>query len=724
MTRSTVSIFLAYAEEDREQKECLVSLLRSRDRAEVIIQLLDYSQNHPGTWKQQLDRYVLQAQIALLFLSDHFIRSKHCRSEVDALNVRPIPPVLVPIHVKECNWHEHFPALQKYEFPLKQGVVCDQSDLEAGWRAVADFVETAIAKESKPLRRLEGASADSIRRAVASGTFTPLLGTACTKLGENLRSARPELERRLEWLLGALGGKRERQYVVSLLAAKLPGGRGLSPTRYRGNDRRVRHLIDLQACLVRLGLQAGEILVQALSSQLCCIDGIGAHSVALDLVKESQSARLRSLCFAAVSHAAALEETPEPDRPELGLGIPGIKNQLVWLTWSLFFPNLEEGDDDDCREWSLRYPFDSSFRFRPSVRQPRLYVAQLEWLAKLLWHTLRHDTPMYPGDDELAFQLAVCMNETFLPRTKSVGEVALLAREAEVERSVIGWYRETHSAASRLAGEPRGLTEAVVRALANRPREMDSTSPPKIKNAARHLALAIDMNLDSELVNAFRRRHLACSSLFPVTVSFKRSRRPHSQPDWLLVMTAGADSQARLLGSDATSAAALKSRIPGPLVVKLRGAPLEEVPAAGEIDFGKAAYLRDASKVEVRHRLILSDYDAGVGLFSIADLEIIPTGVKDLLREPGRTLCFIGYSVEDLSGRLRFLQQMPSDDRSSNVLVVIENPRDPITYAFLRQWRAEMVALGLDKVAAVIHGAKGLPKLPATAKGSSLTNKV
>jgi hypothetical protein len=721
MTRSTVSIFLAYAEEDREEKERLVSLLRARDRAEVSIQLLDYNQNHPGSWKQQLDRYVRQAQIALLLLSEDFILSTHCRSEVDALVIRPTPPVLIPIHVKDCNWRDHFPALQQFEFPLKQGVVCNQSDLEAGWRVVADFVETEIAKQSNPLRRPEGGSADSIRWAVASGAFTPLLGTACTKLGENLRRARPELERRLEWLLGAMRGKRERQYVVSLRAAKLPGGRNLSPTRYRGNDRRVRLLIDLQSCLVRLGLQAGEILVQALSSQPCCIDGIGAHSVALGLVEESQSARLRSLCFAAANQAAALEDAPELDRPELGLGILGIRNQLVWLTWSLFSLDLLDGVDEDCRKWSLRYPLDSPFR--PSVREPRLYVAQLEWLAKLLWHTLRYDALMYPGDDELAFQLAVCMNEIFLPRTKSVGEVTLLAREAEVERSVIGWYSAIHAAGSRLAGEPRGLTEAVARALAHRPREMDPTSPPKIKNAARHLAVAVDMNLDSELVNTFRRRDLACSLLFPVTVSFRRSRRSKSEHDWLLLMTAGAGPQARLLGNDTTSAAALKARVPGPLVVKLRGAPLEEVPAAGEIDLGAAAYLRDASRVEVRHRLILSDYDAGVGLFSIAEAETLPMGVRDLLLEPGRTLCFIGYSVEDLSGRLRFLQQMPSDDRSSDVLVVIEDPRDPITYAFLRQWRAEMVALGLDKVAAVIHGTKGLPELPATAKGSSLTSR-
>jgi len=716
MAKQGITVFISYASNDALYKDALIRVLQ-RDGPEPTPRVLTDDRLHAGEWSRQLHDYIRQADIGVLLLSDDFIDSGPCKDEMQALMSRSSAITIVPVVVKKCAWKGALPQLDTFEMPLRRVPVTEyQGGPEEAWQRIGEFIAlaaTLVPEEGNDSPLLELLTdRNAVDLAVRRGVFSPILGPSSHSIRENQEPAFPDLRLRLQWLLGSLDTRLEVSYVQSIVESKIPSviTPGLRALRYLDGNWR-KSLVDLQVGLVRAGVEAARLFGCAMAAEAKGFTDL--ESFAVDIEQPGcDRTPLRTLLMDATRLAAVLETSPglSPEPRELGLGASGIKQQLARLTWAIFFLDLLR--EPDASDWRAGFPMEEGVHVVPADK-PTLSLSQLEWLGDLVWHTLRFDIPMYPSPDDLAFQLAVCALDLPPPRRKPVGAVALLARE-EDRAELIGTWLAGYSGRSQDSSAPRnGFYYALCRALTvKRPDRaapaVDGaplSSSKKIELGATVNPLAINTNFDIELERELRRRRCEFCVLLPIYVEFVRSGKPpRRRPDWVLI-TEAPEKRAPLLLGDSERKPLLSAvrELAVPIIVKLNGSPLHSLEGLGELRTEHASYLRNATVSRLMHRIVLSDYDFLRELVGGGG-DSLPAGLRDLLGQEGRTLCFLGYPVTDSNSRLRLYEHVRGEQRPSEVMLV-ESPADALQQAFLASVRVRFVKLGIDEVAKVIHAA-------------------
>jgi hypothetical protein len=349
------------------------------------------------------------------------------------------------------------------------------------------------------------------------------------------------------------------------------------------------------------------------------------------------SAFYRSLEVAITAAEQAEREAVRRDWADLGLGAGAIQNQLIGFRQILF------GVADHS-----------------SGRQA-LTLPDLVWLGGLLWHVLRFDLPYYPTSAELAFQVA-------LEAQAGVGydrELPSLAQAAQMIADpltcITRWFAfyATNKTQSRLYNTlaewllltfNQRRTAAAVRRLA----------PPAPVILTTNYDRAIESALDEKLSSyhvlipvthiRWRRGTEPAGMLHEQIWLLKTMHRDNNSRKWVVRWNYGGCSSPRQRGnleaSDPHNTVDLRNLV-GPLVIKLHGSPLEDLPEAKIEDlWEKLTHVDD--DFQYQHRIVISEADY------LRDLrDDLPDQIKGILSEGNRVLVFLGQSIADWNIRMR-----------------------------------------------------------------------
>lgn len=324
------------------------------------------------------------------------------------------------------------------------------------------------------------------------------------------------------------------------------------------------------------------------------------------------------------------------DWSDLGLGAGAIQDQLTGFRNALF----------GCAE---------------SVGKPSLTLPDLVWLGHLLWHVLRFDLRYYPTSAELAFQLSLHSNpgigNAYDREVPSLAQAAQMV--ADPLKHLTRWftYYNTNKTPSHLYNT---LAEWLVLTF-NRHR---TTAATRGKLAV-PLPVILTTNYDRAIENALDAKHSSYHVLIPISYIFipkdanrsKENRhsiwllksRYRENKQWVTRWNYGGCANARFVRSDIENANLRKTlqRVEGPLVIKLHGSPLESLPDSKVGDLPETLSEVD-DDYRYEHRIVISESDY------LRDLrDDLPDQIRDLLSDGNRVLVFMGQSIADWNIRVR-----------------------------------------------------------------------
>lgn len=715
-----VKIFVSYARDDEKHKERFITHLESLNLHGADHHAIsDGDINAGAKWRQWLDREMKDSDIGVLLLSPDFLSSEYCKYEAEALS-RELPDgQVVPILVRDCAW-EDVPQLAELNLANREPVSA-AADPDTAWKRIAARIRRpyreAYARTNRgtsgpivgSLAAETGESkhllADALRE--GGGVFTPLLGPG-THEPENLERALDHVKERLERLLQTLSDSEARIYTEAVVEANLTGVKVHSTRGEGSTEPWAGDFVTFQAALSELGARANSVFVKAMIEEHIPVIDIRALKVP---IKDRDAAiQLRRLFFAATRKATELLEKNPVLRQESargGLGAPGIREQLVALTWIVFRPQLGDQRDDECQEWidgvggavfndvvnKMKLPYDRRQEY------PILALAHVEWLGDLLWHTFRFEAPIYPNPAELAFQISVCSRQFTPPRREAVGTVASVANLKNLVDRIESWLKRYSSKTTANGGCYRDLASALCHKPPAQPPGVGSGSSAEAINKHEVLwPIAITTNFDNDLEQVLSRAQKSFHVIFPVYI---QRGEELVGTDWMLRGEMWVDGELdplewQVLGD--SSLTDLVETFEGPLIVKLHGSPLTRIRDRSVRDSGG----QRMTGYQFVHRLIISDIDFFREM--VSEMRSWPNGLTDILYRSRRTLCFLGYSLADVNNRLRLYDQVyRREQRRTDRVFVIDHPEDPIYAGFLKRMEATPVAMTLNDVIRLIR---------------------
>lgn len=717
MRKRKVPLFLSYCHDDAADRQVFGELLASKP-----VELLVYDCNRrSGPWKQEIQNYIERARIAVFLITPAFIRSGYCSWEWKKALEEKDRLRLIPVLLEGKKLSSPlFPRLEDFHFPLLKAPVKEEIDPGKAWQKVVDFIggEAQIILSRSSRGELEKESYEVLLDALGKGLFTPVLGSECHPLTEEFEEARLFLELRLQWLLSQELSSQDESYLRSVILSNVRGMDFSWQVRQSCDDLEWRRdLVKLQAAITRAGAEASRLFMKALNTgdpNLTDLD-----SVKVDLrptvpkaksVKPNKPARrLRELLVESAMLAADLEQKWSSKTDPLGLGIKGIRRHLVWLTWAIFcleFQDAEQDLDERTEKWCEDHSIED-LSPRPRPEPPQLELWHLHWLADLLWHTLRFESPLYPSPKDLAFYFGLCCGRATLPRRISLERAALFASDEErvtlVCSALRGYASRRDASGSSSQRLFRCLTRATLFGLREREIEHASEASMPSWKAWRRVSTAskphviINVNFDMELERELLNAEESFAVLMPVRVQYRQLGEVFSHNDWLLTLRIAdrKENEWLLWGDlDESTVQLVRDRLPGPLIMKVCGSPLQELPKALEkISIANARYVNEATIEGLKHRLIVSEIDLVT--------HFVPRGWRSLLAARSRVLCFIGHSTADLASQLQW-HEFSKDDWGQPKLLAVEPPADQAQLAFYELAKAELLHLDIDTLPKII----------------------
>lgn len=728
-----MTIFISYAHEDEPHLEGFFRQLRGLRAIEGSFQTVSDHDIPPGSpWENWLQERIENVEGGVLLISSAFFASRWCENEAMALYSRLQPERILPVLVRSCLWEE-VGWLRRYQLVNKHPVLTTGQDPDQRWTEIVGRILEA--QKKWPLVAAQGALApdgrsdevvgiNTLEEALTNGGgIAFFLGPGIHEMQGDTPAADP-LRARLDQLTDHLSQEGPIHYLRTIVEEKLPGVMNRQPAALLPNESWRQDLVAFQASLARLGSAASRLVAKTLYQRHMALANISSLVLSLEHQDETpeeieERTHLRNLFFTACKQIAILDRSSSLDRisNDIGLGVQGIFEQMMALTYVAFGRDLESSQDEQCEEWHHLFRRQISGDKRPTIMQLRLgrgrrflALTHLEWLGDLLWHTLRFDTPLYPRPNDLAFQLSVCSFPFTPPRRETVGTIASLALPALVDK-VRAWLE-------RSGTDQHEIYRAVARGLCDAWSRRQRLAEP----VGNPVPLAVTTNFDNELELILRAARISHHVLFPVHLLRRTSPTqgasmpPDEREDWMLYTEVwGEDREIpRTRSWEVLGRNELKTQhFHGPLLVKLYGSPLtkideELVRVDGSPNPGK--------RFEFSHRLIVSDLD----LLAVMVKEWWPDGLANLLfGQPNRLICFLGYSPADVDSRLRLFEhvrqyeksqvrsgaasQRGSRDSRSGPIVVMSPPEDLVYRKYLISMRTQVLLEDLDKICAVIR---------------------
>ncbi|MCP4546713.1 MAG: toll/interleukin-1 receptor domain-containing protein [bacterium] len=686
-------VFISHSSKDRRYMEELRDRLNKRKRPGLNVEIFTDQNIEPGeNWYETLREELADSDICVFLMSENFVNAPWAPIELDrviergGLSTRPLP-----FNITSCNWINSYPRLR--EFQSVTDILEKADDKEGVWNAWVDAIFRAANKcdagrdsisEDIPLE-------DAIRTGVERGTFTPLLGPFCFELKDNRARAKEFLINRIHRLLRhdemqgdanqGDANQQVRDYVLSIFKAYYPDvpNRDLIPPRRtslgRGpEDRWTDALTSFQVSLAHVGFEACQIIASELKRSPVGLVSLRSADM---YPSEGHMGNMKDSLDDAVQKATELVEVQKEmlnkeSEARCGsfvrmLKVPAIKRQLKATALSILGSLLSD-------EWGTA-----------NASKPKLSTVHLEWISDLLWYTIRFDAPMYPTDYELAFQLTFASTTgqyTHRPHREPLGTVGYYARTRTGISEISRWFKH-YANGSALQSE---FYVTTARALCH-----------SIGKGSGELPIAISTNFDNDLEQILRSRNHPFSTLVPVYIG--AGSIESSDQYWLLCVADGKKptnednpyTSWRLLGAS-SGTKKLEGFAKGPLIVRLHGAPMIDLPAMEDVDIRSVPDMTSPRKKVINHRLILWDYDI---LDWLTDTNSWPSALRKLLAS--RLLFFLGYRLKDADNRLKIFDQTRPGKTSDGTetqrsIYLIDHQRvDSIHKTYLRRPRMEPV---------------------------------
>lgn len=317
----------------------------------------------------------------------------------------------------------------------------------------------------------------------------------------------------------------------------------------------------------------------------------------------------------------------------------------------------------------------------------------VEWLANLVWHSLRFDLPIYPSSEDLAFQLALLdrrrpEDSAHIARPK----LSLATQDADHPERVaeaLSWVVEATMAPEGLSATGHRLFAAIAEVLRGHALtwraglHSDSRGPSgmngangdePLDDAHEFVPVAVSTSFDQHMERALLALpgRMRVSIFAPVLV-IQGTRSRHAEFRWVYAITETA-------GSDAAAQEALESLVwkwvpsgradwpvdNGISVVKINGAPLyrelDGLPLSEHQILKKPEQRKEgrpyAPESILRHALVLSEFELLRNLRIEAAPDESFLGVLQNRGDHARRVLFLGHPIHDWLTRIRLLTRL------------------------------------------------------------------
>ncbi len=703
-----MKIWVSYAHDDRPHLRILESKVKEESRSFSAEFLSDVRLRLGDKWNEEIMSYIDSADAVVLLVSDHFMNSPYCNRELKYIRgTEKFSGRVFAILLDKGPWANETPefrALRKEVHLLDLQADSMTGRAENLWQSVAErLVEEGLRPIAIRTGGLERTSFAAYQTQIMDGTFTPFIGPLCYDMRENYERALPHLRGRLKRLLGSLGvegqDNRARLYAASIAESRIPDLRDREPA---ATVTEPSNFIEFQKAVARLGAAAAALFGNALGPQCKGVTDARRYRILLDNRDSGVRDFAGLLVEAAVlAHKVPLEETCLNERQARGcLGSSQIGQKLAILARCVFGSHIPipENQDQLLMEWQTLFEkcLATAQGLHPVMRRhdsDSMTFSQLEWLGDLLWHTIRFDAPMFPRTDDLALQLSLCGPAECLARVPLGTAAAIFPGQegrnsCSCTRAMVQYF--DRCLAGREASKGRTsfhraiaklLWQTSIKASVDDGKQPEETADPEA--VARDLdqpaqPLVITSNLDNEIERNLKMARVPYYVLFPVTCSepvrqdtqsgkwthhvssawILREEIPGREPvSYYLSRTISFSDMCQQLNSSrgAHHLTGSAGRLPGPLVVKLRGSPLHDPPTEGNFEqlciekTDKKAHDDVKRNAHFGPRILLSSVDF---YREISETGAFPQCVKDLLRDEERVFCFLGYPLDDADSLL------------------------------------------------------------------------
>lgn len=394
--------------------------------------------------------------------------------------------------------------------------------------------------------------------------------------------------------------------------------------------RKKRHdddpLAELQVALVKAGVCLTKLFGQAMGDSCGCVCGLENYRVPLP---GSVPTQLKECLGEMLACAEKIQRSS--DREKLKpLEVDNVCNRLR--------------------------DFANQFLSRKAV----LRLADLQWIADLLWYTIRYPVPAYPTTAELTFLLNLGLSWAPFVRGELAPNAEAYHQEwKDLVRRIRTWFefyeRETEH------NEPTKFAKSIAKALRQAYQcYRDPREPLRDFNL---LPIAVTTNFDRVLEKALK----TCVQGFHVVFPVHLDGNPETRPTWLISTEYdGQRIKLQLAGSAVEDPENpppiqkyLGQEISGPILVKLHGSPLENLTAAYNV------VTRGASGYP-EHCLVLSE--SSYLRTMVRPPDPMPLWIEQQLKfghpYEGRSLWFLGYSIADWDMRLRMYEHLHHSDEA------------------------------------------------------------
>lgn len=583
------------------------------------------------------------------------------------------------------------PARQPARAGALYGEIAVTSSTLGGGLRVDGFSSRPVA----PISHLR-TNAHLIQDPIANRTFTPLIGAGCSLVGRSQSDAWARIASRMEHLIDVLGSDGQAAMYVRALASSSPYDVILyGPMSGDIDDARQDDLLlDLQVALARLGAHLGRLFATSMVNTTTPVWDAVAYRLPIDPEDPSLLEVCRWSVLACVA-AHKLKSMREARDANVGLGASGIYDRLVELTAHFDHDSQLTRGALRSSDPHLAQVYDDVFSDIRGARNREhaeelvgltaggyLSLHELEWVADALWHTLRYDQAAYPRADEFAFQVSLFATGASGRRPEKEGAFEA-ARSRLSSGTVATWFHQYSGTPSNRMLAFYGALARVLAAEYQSRRTAGDGGRDGLGSIMPLDPIAFSTNFDLEMERALQE----CDevSTFHVVVPVYAYLDLNSEPEvrWMIGKTT---KQTSVESPQWTwfpdSERPKPSSIQGPILIKLNGSPLHELPSPGEIG-GPDSFAPDFERFE--HALILSETEH---LQHIVWRDPLPIFGETVLQQKDRTLVFLGHSIKEWSTRLRMFTQIhrpnkaPVNRRESRMLA-INRSHDPFRSAIL-----------------------------------------
>lgn len=518
-------------------------------------------------------------------------------------------------------------------------------------------------------------------------TFTPILGPECSTLGRHESPDWQELTSRFAHLRDSIEPSEVSTCRFLEAFARRQGIKDIPSSNKQGGLSEYHGVLaHFQRHILRAAKEASALFGEAMKESAVLPSEAGIHEA-----KADQSDCLIIALAQACMFARTLRDLPAPDS-EPACDFASVYDRLVEFICGLTGRQLSDHVVGELRRLHGHQQLLVSVNQCDVAERSGLTLDQVDWLFRLLWCSISSDLKMYPTDSELTFQLA--LNVARSDRNASLilaaeqrrgrGDPVKELRSQLRDRFGRVLWREQGKGGPFLEPHRRFYRRiaGVLAAQFSKWQALGGNSTEVLP------AVAFSTSFDLEFEHALHSK-LSCHHVAVPIVALTRAegKRPsESHLGWLLgTVDKGGSIETPKWKWFPPGEGAVDGHLRGPLVVKLHGSPVHELPSVSDMK-------EEGCYEEFEHALILPE--SSYMLNVVLPRSYLPEFCLAQMESKERAFFFMGLPVNEWHVRLRIFDHVfPTKNEqklTEGKKVVIRDHFDPF-------WSAPLAAFGVER---------------------------